>query len=254
MRMYMIERVKEIAIQAGNMMLEGFQQIHEKTDIENIVTNKDIEVQEYIISELKRILPEATFLAEESTSYQENDGYQWVIDPIDGTTNFAYDYHHSVVSIGLLKDHEVVLGVCYNPYLDEMFHALKGKGSYVNDKRLQVNHHNLTSSLVLCGTTPYVKEKAEVTFENMKTLFLKARDIRRGGSAVLDICYIAAGRGDVFIEELLSPWDYAAASLILQEANGVMHIFNGTWGFQGMLGMIAGNSKVVEEVRVLLNK
>lgn len=250
----MIEKVKKIAIQAGEKMLHGFDEIMEKTDVSNIVTNMDIEVQEFIIDQLKMVLPEASFIAEESEHYQEEDGYQWIIDPIDGTTNFAYDYHHSAVSIALLKDHEIVMGVCYNPYLNEMFTAQKGKGAYVNDCPLHVGTASLTSALVLCGTAPYYKENADCTFETMKTLFLHGRDIRRGGSAVLDICYIAAGRADLYYEEVLSPWDYAAASLILQEAGGYIHVINGSWGFHAPLGMLVGNPSIVEEARKLLNR
>lgn len=250
----MIEKVKEIAIQAGHMMLLGFDELKEKSDVANIVTNKDIEVQEYIIKELREILPQSTFIAEESESYQEEDGYQWIIDPIDGTTNFAYDFHHSAVSIALLKDHEVVMGVCYNPYLEEMFTAEKGKGAFVNDQRLHVTNASLDSALVLCGTAPYNKENADRTFENMKKLFLKGRDIRRGGSAVLDLCYIAAGRADAFYEEILSPWDYAAASLLIREAGGSIQVIHGTWGFHAPLGMVCGNECIVKEICTLLER
>lgn len=248
----MIHNVKQIAIQAGNMMLKGFDSIQEKTDVANIVTNKDIEIQEYIISELKQLLPASTFIAEENNTYEECDGDIWIIDPIDGTTNFAYDYHHSAVSIALLRDHEVILAVCYQPYLKEMYTAQKGMGAYLNDKKLQVRKNSLSSGLVLCGTSPYHKHMAEQTFEHMKQIFLHGRDIRRSGSAVLDICYVAAGRVDAFYEEILSPWDYAAASLILKEAGGDIAVINGTWGFSKPIGMIMGNAGIVKEIKELV--
>lgn len=250
----MLEKVKEIALRAGDMMLQGFDEIQEKSDVSNIVTNKDVEIQKYIIAQLKKMLPQSSFLAEESESYQEEDGYQWIIDPIDGTTNFAYDRHHSAVSIALMKDHQIIIGVCYDPYLKELFYAEKGKGAFLNDKALHVSRAPLSSGLIVCGTSPYYKEHADVTFDNMKKLFLHGRDIRRGGSAVLDICYLAAGREDGYYEEVLSPWDYAAASLILSEAGGHMHVINGEWGFHAPLGMIAGNETIVEEMRQLLHR
>lgn len=250
----MINNVKQIAIQAGTMMLEGFHNIQEKTDVANIVTNKDIEIQEYIISELKLLLPNSTFIAEENDTYEECDGDIWIIDPIDGTTNFAYDYRHSAVSIALLHDHEVILAVCYQPYATEMYTAQKGMGAYMNDSVLRVTKHPLSSGLVLCGTSPYYKHMAEQTFDHMKQIFLHGRDIRRSGSAVLDICYVASGRADAFYEELLSPWDYAAASLILQEAGGVITVINGTWGFSKPIGMIMGNVTIVEEIKALIQK
>lgn len=250
----MLEQVKKIAIEAGNMMLQGFADIMEKSDAANIVTNKDIEVQSYIIEELTKLLPESSFLAEESEEYHEEDGYQWIIDPIDGTTNFAYDYHHSAVSIALMKEHEIIMGVCYNPYLHELFYAERGKGAYVNDTRLSITQAELKNGLILCGTAPYFKEYVQDTFEGMKQLFLHSRDIRRSGSAVLDMCYLAAGRADGYYEEVLSPWDYAAASLIVEEAGGVIHVIRGEWGFHAPLGMIAGNAQIVEEMRKLLQR
>lgn len=250
----MIEKVQQIAKVAGDMMLMGFDEIQEKGNVSNIVTDKDLKIQEYIIKELTKLLPEATFIAEENDCYIEMDGYQWIIDPIDGTTNFAYDFHHSAVSIALLYEHEVILGVCYNPYLQEMFYAKKKDGAFLNNKRIHVSAADLAQGLILCGTSPYYKAQAEETFDTMKKLFLNARDIRRGGSAVLDLCYVAAGRGDAYYEEVLSPWDYAAASLILEEAGGYIHIIRGSWGFHAPLGMLAGNKEIVAKMRSLLKR
>lgn len=248
----MINEVKAIAKQAGNMMMQGYLSVEEKTDASNIVTDMDVKVQSYIIDELQKILPQSNIIAEESLHNVFQDGYTWIIDPIDGTMNYAYDYHHSAVSIALVKDGEGILGVCYNPYLDEIFYAEKGKGAYINNQRITVGKEKLSRALVVCGTAPYCKEKADTTFLNMKKLFLESRDIRRSGSAVLDICYVAAGRCDVFYEEQLSPWDYAAASIILQEAQGYIHALHAPWGFTDKLGMIAGNEEIVKEVQKLL--
>lgn len=245
----MLKKVIEIATQAGKMMLKGFHNIEEKTDTSNIVTNMDIEVQDFIIQELKKLLADSSFIAEESESYEEHDGYTWVIDPIDGTMNYAYGYQHSAVSIALLKDNEGIMGVCYNPYLKEVFYAEKGKGAFCNKLPLQVGNQALANGLLVCGTSPYYKCIADTTFLNMKKLFLKSRDIRRSGSAVLDLCYVAAGRCDAFYEEQLSPWDYAAASVILKEAGGYIHLLHDqVWGYAKPIGMIAGNEGIVKEV------
>lgn len=248
----MLNEVMKIAKKAGQMMLEGFSTIHEKSDAANIVTDKDIEIQNMIIKELTLLLPNSSFIAEESDEHIETDGYVWIIDPIDGTTNFAYDYQHSAVSIALLNDHEVILGVCYQPYLDEMFIAQKGKGAYVNERLLHIQNHTLANGLIICGTSPYHKHMADKTFDRMKKIFLQARDIRRSGSAVLDICYVAAGRADAFYEEVLSPWDYAAASLILQEAGGDIEVIQGSWGFEKPIGLLVGNENIIHELKSII--
>lgn len=248
----MLEEVKRIAMKAGAMMLDGFDQVMVKSDIANIVTNKDVEIQEYIIKELKEVLPASSFLAEEDKDAKEQDGYQWIIDPIDGTTNFAYDYHHSAVSIALMKEHEIIMGVCYNPYMKELFYAQKGEGAFLNDVAIHVSDAPLDRALIACGSAPYRKEYAQITFSNMQKFFLQGRDIRRSGSAVLDICYLAAGRVDGFYEESLSPWDYAAGSLILQEAQGTIHVIRGTWGFCEPIGIVAGNAHIVSQMVALL--
>lgn len=220
----MIEQIKETVKQAGQIMLNASHikdGVKSKQGRANFVTKYDVEVQNFLFRELAKICPEAAFIGEEDDKKQQiHDGYCFIIDPIDGTTNFIFDYRHSAISVGLLYQNEMIAGVVYNPYLDEMFYAEKGKGAFLNGRVLMVNDIKLSDGIVAFGTCPYNREKADATFQLARKLFDKALDVRRSGSAALDICYVAAGRFVLYYELLLQPWDYAASSLILTEAGG----------------------------------
>lgn len=202
--------------------------IEQKDGDDNYVTAYDIETQNRLMTALSKILPEASFLAEESgfdSAKTDPDGCYFVIDPIDGTTNFMHSISMSAVSVALIYKNETVFGCVLNPYLDECFYAVKGGGAHLRkngkDTKLSVSERTLSDALVAFGTTPYDKSHAESTFGLVCDFFRICRDIRRCGSAALDLCYIAAGRFDVFFELTLSPWDFAAAALIISEADGV---------------------------------
>ena len=146
----------------------------------------------------------------------------FIVDPIDGTTNFIKDYHFSSISVALVVDNAAELGVIYNPYTDEMFCAQRGQGAFCNGKRLHVSSEPLENAIIVFGTAPYHEELNEKTFSLAYSYFRKALDIRRSGSAALDLCTIAAGRAELFFELVLSPWDYAAGALIVEEAGGLV--------------------------------
>lgn len=244
----------EIIIRSAGKTVRGAHDIHirEKGDSANIVTDVDEKVQKYVIEQLAPLVENAGFIAEESEAYKQTEGYQWVIDPIDGTTNFAYDYRHSAVSIALICHNEAQLAMVYQPYSDELFSAVKGKGALLNGKEIRATEHLMKDSLVLCGTTPYDKGKADLTFSRMKQFFIEGRDIRRSGSAVLDLCYLAAGRVDGFYEERLSPWDYAAGALIAQEAGAIVEPLNAEWTYNHPIGIIGGNQNNMADIRRII--
>lgn len=251
----LLEEVKQIAKEAGTFMKEGtIHAINQKSDVANIVTDMDVKTQYFIIEHLQPLIEDAIFFAEEKQNQTLSDAYTWVIDPIDGTTNYAYDFHHSCVSIALVKDKQAILGACYDPYLDELFYGSRGNGAFVNGTPLHVTNNEMKSSLIMCGTAPYQKECADVTFACMKDMFLQGRDIRRSGSAVLDLCYLAAGRIDAFYEDRLSFWDYGAASLFVEEAQGIIQTFHGNWGDLQPVGMLAGNDKNMVELTKIVAK
>ena len=189
----------------------------------NFVTTYDKVIQEKLRENLLKLLPEAVFVGEEENIHPGiNEGYAFVVDPIDGTTNFIRDYKQSCISVALLKDGVQQMGLVYNPYLDEMFTAVKGGGAYLNGARIRVSGLPVEQGIVIFGTSPYYRELNRKSFDLAYIYFQRALDIRRSGSSALDLCNIAAGRAEVFFELRLSPWDYAAGSLIVTEAGGVV--------------------------------
>lgn len=196
--------------------------ISEKTSNVNLVTKYDKMIQKFLIDELGKITPGASFFCEEGDDNKQlTDGYCYIIDPIDGTTNFIKGFQHSAISVGLAKDKELIIGVVADPDKNNLYYAEKGKGSYLNGKRINVSDCGLAESLVMFGTCPYEHELAHNTFELTEKVFDKALEVRRSGSAALDICYVASGKADLYYEMIIRPWDWAGASVILLEAGGV---------------------------------
>ena len=217
--------ISPIIKKAGEIMLSAKQIAVSavKTGNFNFVTEYDVKVQNYLISELSKNFPTAVFFAEEKENDESllSNDYCFIIDPIDGTTNLIRGYNNSSISIALFSKGKGIFGAIYNPYLDELFTAERGKGAYLNGEKITVSSKNFNESIVVFGTAPYYKsELGEKTFTALKTLFLNCNDIRRSGSAALDFCSIASGRTDVFFECRLSPWDFAAGSVIVEEAGG----------------------------------
>lgn len=202
--------------------------IDEKAGHANFVTAYDKKVQSELQKRLLEILPEAVFVGEEEDVHASvKDGYAFIVDPIDGTTNFIKDYHASAISVALIKDAKRYMGVVYNPYLDEVYTAVKGKGAFLNGSPIQVSRQPLENGIVIFGTATYYEEYAKATFDMAYDYYCKALDVRRSGSAALDLCNIAAGRAELFFELRLCPWDYAAGSLIVEEAGGVITTIDG---------------------------
>lgn len=219
------EQIEEIVREAGDYIKSidySHVEMHSKLNFRDLCTEYDEKTQEFLYSEFKKIIPDAKFIGEEDANPSRSlDGYCFIIDPIDGTMNFARDYHHSAISVALAKDGELVIGVVYNPYLDEMFTAEKGKGAFLNGKQIKTYETTLKSSVLGLGTSPYHLELAKETFDLAYAAYPNVMDIRRSGSAALDICYVACNRLNIFFEAILQPWDYAAGALILAEAGGV---------------------------------
>ena len=225
------ERILPLLLRAGELILsahdvEAEGAVSEKAeDAANLVTKYDSAVQAFLVEELTALYPDAAFVAEE----KENDPAVltsprcFVIDPIDGTANFVHGMRRSAISLAMLEEGETVIAAVLDPYLHEVFTATRGGGAFLNGRPISVSHRDPTHALTVFGTSPYYKDAlAAPTFRLAERLFRKTRDIRRSGSAALDLAYIAAGRCDIFFECLLAPWDYAAAALIIREAGGVI--------------------------------
>ena len=157
------------------------------------------------------------------------EGKYWILDPIDGTTNLIHDMKLSAVALGYYENGEITFGAVYNPFMDELFHASLGGGAWLNGKRITVAHdRELKDAVIAFGPCPYEKEQyTEENFAVFKKLFLHSADFRRTGSAELDLCYIACGRVEAYLERNLKPWDYSAGSIILTEAGGEISDWEG---------------------------
>ena len=218
----MLNRIMAIARESGRIMLQYRDAaIHQKEGHFNFVTDADVAVQTYLKKELIALLPGSRFFAEEQENDPLSDAPTFVVDPIDGTLNFMRHRNMSAVSIALLKNKRPVLGVIYNPYADEMFSAEAGKGAWLNGRDIHVSQAAFDQAMVCFGTSPYNAELVKRSMTAAQQFLLQAGDLRRSGSAAIDLCDVACGRADIFFEMRLQPWDVAAGSLIVQEAGGV---------------------------------
>jgi len=187
-----------------------------------VVTETDLKSQEILIDYISGRFPDHGILAEEGVDIREKSPYRWIIDPIDGTNNFAHSYPFFCVSVGLEYLGEIVVGAVYDPTREEMFRAVKGKGAFLNKKPMKVSSTKKLTESLLCTGFPY--DLSDGSPDNNLKEFCKfaarSQGIRRDGSAAMDLCYVACGRLDGFWEMKLKPWDIAAGSLIVAEAGG----------------------------------
>jgi len=223
------DRFLQVAIaaakEAGRIQMQHFGHSHKveyKGEI-NPVTVVDKLCDQAISRIIFDVFPEHDILTEESPFKMKGSPYRWVIDPLDGTTNYFHGYPCFCVSIGLELKGEVILGVVYNPVLEELFHAEKGEGAYLNGNRISVSQEGQLERSFLSTGFPYdIRENVDLYLRYFRQFIQKSLAIRRPGSAAIDLCYLAAGRFDGFWELGLHPWDVAAGSLIVTEAKGVV--------------------------------
>lgn len=190
-----------------------------KTDY---VTNVDLAVQELLRERLAALAPDVQFMGEE----QDNTGLDWhrpcwILDPVDGTTNLIHSFRHSAISLALSEAGQIIFGVVYNPYSGECFTARRGQGAFCNGSPIRVSSADrLEDSLLSVGTVPGRRKLADTAFRQIRTLYDTCQDVRRTGCASLDLCWVACGRLDGYVELSLQPWDYAAGRLLVEEAGG----------------------------------
>ena len=225
---------EKIMREGAKIMLEADSHrlhIKQKSGTANFVTEFDVKVQRFLECELKKLLPECEFLAEEEGESDNpvGDGYTFVIDPIDGTTNFMLGRRASSISVALLKNKKVVFGAILDPYANRYYSAMPGKGAYCNHRPIAVSDREPSVGVASLGTSPYNRDTmARPVTEIAYGLLMSFGDIRRIGSAALELCAVACGELDCYCEPILSPWDFAAGMLILEEAGGVARDFNGS--------------------------
>lgn len=196
----------------------------------DFVTQADFAVQQFMERSLKDLYPKIQFMGEEKdNSSIDFTGDVWILDPVDGTANLVHDLKSSTLSLALWEKGEITFGIVYHPYLDEVFWAEKGKGAYLNNERIHVSPAaRMEDAIIAIGSSPYHHEWAEENFEMFGQIFKACEDVRRFGSAALELSYVAAGRLDAFIERTLKPWDYAAGMLLVKEAGGSVTDYNGS--------------------------
>jgi myo-inositol-1(or 4)-monophosphatase len=215
----------------------------------NLVTEMDLLSEKVIVSEIGRHYPDHSLLAEEKTMKQQDSAFRWIIDPLDGTTNYAHGYPVFSVSIALEREEEIILGVVYDPMRDELFVAENKKGARLNGQRIRVSSTPKLSQSLLATGFPYdLRESPVNNFDHFHNFALRVHAVRRAGSAALDLCYVAAGRFDGFWEMKLGPWDLAAGSLIVREAGGTTTDFLGNPLRLDGKNVLASNGRIHREM------
>ena len=249
-----------LAKEAGKIQMKYFgniSSVEKKSTNIDLLTEADKKSETYIVDKIKNKYPNHCILSEELGNIDNNSDYLWVIDPLDGTTNFTHNLPIFSVSIGLVKKNkEAICGVVYNPAADKCFYAEKTKGSYLNDKLIKVTSCNtLSESLIVTGF-PYLHDnKYNKSFDIFKDFHDKTRGLRRLGAASLDLCFVAMGRFDGYYEYSLKPWDICAGSLIAHEAGARVTNWDDSELPEDGSKILASNGKIHNEmVNILTNK
>lgn len=228
------EALAEVALaatrRAGELLREGFGELHQfslKSSRVDLLTEFDQRAEQEILKVIRRHFPDHGILAEESPSYQGESEYRWIIDPLDGTTNYAHGFPIFAVSIAVERAGELWLGAVYSPILDELFFARAGEGATLNGEPIRVSRTDKLSNALLATGFPYELGRIDANLAHFANFAHRAQAVRRAGAAALDLCYVACGRFDGFWELDLKPWDVAAGALIVREAEGMVSDFRG---------------------------
>ena len=254
----LLNTAREAALKAGEIHLKYYgkkKHINHKINEFDLVTNVDRESEDIIIDTISKSFPNHSYLAEEAHHIDNTSDFQWVIDPLDGTTNYAHNFPQFCVSIGLIYQGELRLGVVYDALKKEFFHAIKGEGAFLNNKSIEVSTVKTLSASLLSTGFPYDRSDKKTNNLNYFERFVyKTQGIRRPGAAALDLCYLACGRYDGFWELGLAPWDTAAGTVIVREAGGIVtNFFSNTYDiFQQ--NIIASNKYIYDEMSQIIKE
>lgn len=243
------EKFIDIITRTGDYLLENMRNTGKISLKKNAdyVTEKDLESENFLRNELLKILPGAGFSGEEK-GHEGSTAMKWIVDPLDGTTNYIHSFPFFCVSAALEKDGEITQGAVYSPWLRELFYASKGKGAYINGDKISVSGINKMQGGLFATGFPFRDHaKLDRYLASFKNVFLKSDGIRRCGSAALDMCFVACGRFDGFWEDNLSPWDIAAGMLIVREAGGFVTDFVGKENPHETGNVICSNKKIFAE-------
>ena len=242
---------------ASKLLIRDFGEI-EKLQVSkkgpgDFVTNSDKRTEKIIMNELSLARPDYSFLAEESGLSNKSNEFRWIIDPIDGTTNFLHGIPNFAISIGLEKNKEIICGIIFNPITNEMFYAEKGKGAYLNNSRIRVSSRkNIDECVILTGGPVLSYKNKEIFFKEYENVTRKVAATRKLGSSALDLAYLASGRCDGVFERNLNYWDIAAGIIIVKEAGGTITDFKGGNKYIEERNLLGTNSKIDKELISLL--
>lgn len=257
---------KEICFKAMEVVKEGAAYVRERHEQrenlnievkgkQNFVTEVDKKTEQILVDGLSEVLPEAGFIAEEGTSVKKGDIYNWVIDPIDGTTNFIHGVFPFAISVGLAENGEIVAGIVYEFGLDEYFYAWKGGGAWCNGKAIHTSTVSTINQSLIATGFPYTNFTYLSQFMNSMDYFMKnSHGLRRLGSAATDIAYVACGRYDGFYEYGLNSWDIAAGLLLVTEAGGKVGDFKGHKNPLFSQDIICSNANNYREFQLTVEK
>ena len=253
----LLDFARETARMAGALLREKAHHRHrvEHKGVVNLVTEMDRLSEQTIVQAIHAAYPDHHVQAEEGTGREGSGVMRWIVDPLDGTTNYAHGYPCYSVSLALERKNRIDLGVVYDPLREELFEAVRGKGARLNGRTIGVSDTDrLTDSLLVTGFPYDIRTSADNNLNHFARFSLQAQGIRRDGSAALDLCYLAAGRFDGFWEMKLSPWDVAAGALIVSEAGGRLSDFaGGPFHIDGRQ-LIASNGRIHEQMIAVLQE
>jgi myo-inositol-1(or 4)-monophosphatase len=244
---------------SGDIILKSYGRLSD-SDIQSkqafdFVTKVDRWSEAVIIQTIRAKFPHHLFLSEETIKQQSIGDYRWIIDPLDGTTNYIHAYPMFSISIALEYQNEIILGVVFDPLRDELFHAVKGGGSFLNNNKVTVSAISDTGKSLIATGFPFKKKEMLGSYlDAFSKIFEKVSDIRRAGSAAIDLAYLAAGRVEGFFELNLSPWDIAAGSLLIREAGGFITDFGGGQEYLSTGNVVAGNNTIHPEILALIKQ
>ena len=223
----MLAQVIEIVKEAASLMATDHFTVTEKGSLENIVTSADLDVQHFLTGKLAALLPGSGFFCEEEDFRVEGEEYVWIIDPIDGTANYSRSIADCCISVALARKGALQLGVVYSPARGELYSAELGKGAQCNGHPIHVSDRPMADGLFCTAMSTYRKEYAKTCSDIIYDIYMQSNDLRRWGSAALELCLLASGVIELYFEMRLQPWDYAAGMLILHEAGGRIASWNG---------------------------
>lgn len=254
----LLRQAEAIVREAGSIILADW---HKPKDVRfkgriDLVTRTDMAVEAFLTERLRRLLPGADMLAEETASGTQPGELTWIIDPVDGTTNFAHGFPFVCTSVALWRDGRVVLGIVNAPVLGECFTAAEEEGAWLNGQPISVSREeDLEASLIATGFPYGIREKVEAITANLTRMLVHTRGVRRAGSAALDLAYTACGRFDGFYESDLKPWDTAAGWLLVREAGGRVSSYDSKIPYTlGLPSILASNGRIHEAMSALLGR